>query len=99
MLFECRLASTALPEVFLAVRLAGGIDAVHFKHGRLSARVNLYYFDVHGSSLGDLSKALIEDAVRAHMASISDAIPPIEIPVRLEDGVTIKGLGEGAVSV
>jgi hypothetical protein len=97
--FEGRVASTARPSLFVAVRLAGGIDNVSFTAGRLSAHVKIYYFELLGSALGDLGKAVVEGLVRSHLDLVTEALPAIEIPVRVDQGVTIDGLGEGPVSV
>jgi hypothetical protein len=97
--FEGRLGLTRLPDAFLAIRMAAGLDNVDFKDGRLVARTRLYHFDLQGSTLGDMGRTVIEDLVRANLSQMSEAIPPIEIPIRLEQGITIKGLGEGPVSV
>lgn len=98
-IFRGRLSLVARPDLFISVRLAGGIDRVDFKDGRLSAIVKLYYFEVKDSALGNLSKAVIEGLLRDNMGLLTNAIPPIEIPVRIEKGIAIKGLGEGPVSV
>jgi hypothetical protein len=97
--FDGRLTSVKQPKLFIAVRLAGGIDRVDFTDGRLSALVKLYWFEVLGSALGDMGKAVVEAIVRDNMNLVTDVIPPIAIPVRLEQGLAIKGLSEGPVSV
>lgn len=99
LVFDGRLISVGDPDLFLAVRLAGGLDRVDFEGGRLAARVRLYHFEVQGTALGDLGRTVVEGLVRDNMDSIADVIPPIEIPVRLEEGLAIKGFGEGPVSV
>jgi hypothetical protein len=97
--FECRLSSVAHPSLFVAARLAGGIDRVDFVGGRLSAHVKIYYFELMGSALGDMGRAVLEGLVRGNLDLVTDVLPAIEIPVRVEQGVSIKGLGEGPVSV
>ena len=98
-MFEGRLAGIQRPDRFLSMRLAGGIDDVSFKDGSLSAHVKLYYFEVLGSGLGDMGRSVIEQLVRDNLALVEDAIPPIVIPVRLEQAIALPGLGEGPVSV
>ena len=97
-LFQGRVQSVAHPSLFLAVRLAGGLDRVDYAAGRLSARVRIYYFEVQGSALGDLGKAVIERIARENMAAIEGVVPPFEIPVRVEQGITVRAFHEGPVS-
>ncbi len=97
--FEGRLAGRQRPDRFLSMRLAGGIDDVSFKDGSLSAHVKLYYFEVLGSGLGDMGRNVIEQLVRDNLSLVEDQVPPIVIPVRLEQAIAIPGLGEGPVSV
>lgn len=98
-LFEGRLAGVERPDRFLAMRLAGGIDRVGMQDGRLSAHVKLYYFEVLGSGLGEMGRSVIEQLVRDNLPLVEDSIPAIVIPVSLEQGIAIPGLGEGPVSV
>jgi hypothetical protein len=97
-LFDGTLASVDRPSLFIAVRLAGGIDRVQYDQGRLSAHVQIYYFEVRGAALGDMGKGVVEALVRNHLDLVSNVVPPVEIPVRLEQGIAVKGLSEGPVS-
>jgi hypothetical protein len=97
-LFEGRVQSVEHPSLFLAVRLAGGLDRVDYAEGRLTTRIRVYYFEVLGSALGDLGKAVIEGLAREHMPAIENVVPPIEIPVRVEQGLTVAAFNEGPVS-
>lgn len=98
-LFEGRLASVRRPDLFLSMRLAGGIDRVGLENGRLTAHVKLYYFEALGSGLGDMGRTVIEQLVRDNLSVIEESIPPVVIPVSVEQGIAIPGLGEGPVSV
>jgi hypothetical protein len=98
-MFEGRLAGSQRPDLFLSMRLAGGIDKVSFENGSLSAHVKLYYFEVLGSGLGDMGRNLVEQLVRDNLAAIEDSLPPIVIPVRVEQAIAVPGLGDGPVSV
>lgn len=97
--FDCRVSSVARPDLSVAARLAGGIDRVDFVAGRLSAHVRIYHFELLGSALGDVGRTVLEGLVRGRLDRVSEAVPALEIPVRMEQGVSIKGLGEGPVSV
>jgi hypothetical protein len=96
--FEGRVESVEHPSLFLAVRLAGGLDRVDYAEGRLTTRIRVYYFEVLGSALGDIGKAVIEGLAREHMSAIENVVPPIEIPVRVEQGLTVAAFNEGPVS-
>ena len=98
-LFEGRLAGVKRPDLYLSMRLAGGIDRVGLENGRLSAHVKLYYFEAPGSGLGDMGRTVIEQLVRDNLSVIEESIPPVVIPVSVEQGIAIPGLGEGPVSV
>lgn len=97
-MFDGRLEGVNRPDMFVAVRLAGGVDRVDFSEGRLATRIKIYYFEVRGSGLGEMSTAALEALVRANMDAVTDVIPPIEIPVRMEQGVTLDRFDEGPVS-
>lgn len=98
-LFEGRLAGVRRPDLYLSMRLAGGIDRVALQDGRLSAHVKLYYFEALGSGLGEMGRSVVEQLVRDNLSLIGESVPPIVIPVSVEQGIAIPGLGEGPVSV
>ena len=54
---------------------------------------------LHGaeSAIGDLAADVLDNVVRANLAAIQDAIPPVEIPVEIAQSIKIGGLTEGAV--
>jgi hypothetical protein len=97
-LFEGRVQSVEHPSLFLAVRLAGGLDRVDYVEGHLTTRIKVYYFEVLGSALGDIGKTVIERLAREDMSAIENVVPPIEIPVRVEQGLTVAAFKEGPVS-
>lgn len=96
---EGRASSTRFPDVFVAVRLLGALDEMQFEDGRLSARVKLIDAELQGASLGSMGKDLLDATLKAHLGDIEAAIPAFEVPVRLEQGIAIAGLGKGPVSV
>lgn len=94
-----RVGSTTLPGARAEIELGGGLRDVHLHQGRLTARVALLHFTVLQTIGGALGKNLVEDAVRANLATVEGWIPPLEIPVLLEEGVNFDGLKEGPVRV
>ena len=65
--------------------------------GKLLARVSLGHFTVLESSFGDLAADALDDVRACEPRPIQDAIPPVEIPVQIEQSIKIGGLTEGAV--
>ncbi len=98
-LFRARVNSTDLPDARVELELAGSLKDVHLEKGRLTARVALLHFTVLSSFAGALGKNLVEDAVRANLSTIEGWIPPLEIPVLLEEGVDFGRLRDGPVRV
>lgn len=96
---EGQARSSRFPDAFVAVKLQGGLDDVTISDGRLSARVGLVDAELQGASLGTLGKDLVDRTLKQHLAGIEALIPPLEVPVRLEQGIAIAGLGQGPVSV
>jgi hypothetical protein len=79
------------------LEMGGGLDEFRFEDGKLLARVLLGHFTVLESSLGDMASDALDGVVKSNLALIQEAIPPIEIPVQIEQSIKIGGLTEGAV--
>lgn len=97
--FRAGVSSTDLPDARVDVDLGGGLRDVRLEKGRLTARVELLHFAVVSSFAGALGKNLVEDAVRTNLSAVQGLIPPIEIPVLLEEAVEFGGLQEGPIRV
>jgi len=96
-LFRATVTSVDVSSASASVDIGGGLEDFEFAQGRLRARVALTHFNVRESALGDLAADAIDGLIRAHLATIQDAIPPLEIPVELEESIAIGGLAEGPV--
>ncbi len=96
---RARVSSADLPNARVEVDLAGGLKRVRLEKGRLTARVEILHISVLSALAGELGKQLVEDAVRANLSTLEDWIPPLEIPVLLEEAVEFKGIEEGPVRV
>ena len=92
-----RPAASNMPGASATLEMGGGLDEFRFENGKLLARVSLGHFTVLESSIGDLAADALDSLVRANAALIQDAIPPLEIPVQIEQSIKIGGLTEGAV--
>jgi len=79
------------------VELAGMLKDFEISKGKLSARVSLIHFSVLEASLGDLGADAVERLVKQNLGAIERAIPPLVIPVSIEEKVRIGGLTEGTV--
>lgn len=99
LLFHARATSPALPDQFAELELAGGLDQMKLVGGRLSAQVRLLHFSVPRASVGPLALGVVEGLVRENLASLERAVPPLEIPVHLDESVPIGAFSEGPVSV
>jgi hypothetical protein len=97
--FRAMVSSTDIEDARVRLELAGGLKDVRLEKGRLLARVSLVHFTVVDSFAGTLGKNLVEDAVRANLDTLEESIPPLEVPVALEEGVEFGGLKDGPVQV
>jgi hypothetical protein len=97
--FRAVVSSTDIENARVRLEMAGGLKDVQLAKGRLLARVALVHFTVLDSFAGALGKNLVEDAVRTHLDVIEGTIPPLEVPVALEEGVEFRGLEDGPVQV
>jgi len=98
-LFRARASSVAAPGAFAAVEMGGRLDSFELKQGRLTARVKIEHFVLLDSSVGSLGRGVVEGLVRSNMTAIEAVIPPVEIPVRLEEAVHVSGAQMGPVTV
>jgi hypothetical protein len=97
--FRGSVSSASMPDARVMLELAGRLKDVHLENGRLTARVALVHFTVLNSFAGALGKNLVEDALRANLAKIEALVPPLEIPVLLEQGVDFAGIDQGPIRV
>jgi hypothetical protein len=97
LLLRARLSSTAAPNTFATVELGGTLQQFEFSKGKLVARAEVAHFSVLEASAGDLAADVIENLVKQNIERIHGVIPPLVIPVSLEESVRIGGLSEGPV--
>jgi hypothetical protein len=93
------------PDTFVDVRLEGGLDdvAVRDSSGTLVARVAVYHLQVERAAAagaeGAAIRRLAESLGRERMDELTGLVPPVEIPIRVEESVGTDGFEEGPVSV
>jgi hypothetical protein len=97
LVMRARISTTAAPSAYARVELGGALKDFEFTEGRLQARASLVHFSVLESSAGDLAADLVENLVKNNLQAIEAAVPPLVVPVDLEESVKIDGLTEGAV--
>jgi hypothetical protein len=98
LVFRGRVAPKDLPNAFVAAELDGSLDQVDLREGRVAARVVLRHVTVLGNVAGDLGKDVIEGLLRDNLETLQARIPPLEIPVRLDEVIEIPGGGDGPVT-
>jgi hypothetical protein len=96
---RAQVSSADFPDAQVDLDIVSGLTNVRLESGRLLARVSIHHFRVVSGLLGDVGKTAIEDAMRLHQAALQDLLPPLEIPVLLEEAVAFGGIREGPVQV
>ncbi len=96
---RARVSSADFPNAQVGLDIVSGLTNIRLEKGRLLARVSIHHFRVLGSFVGDAGKTVIEDAMRLHQSAVENLIPPLEIPVLLEEAVDFGGIKEGPVLV
>jgi hypothetical protein len=99
-----RVSDTRDPDLLADISLQGGLDDIEISpEGRLSARVAIDSFEVARAEAGGaespLLKVLVDALSAERMERLRDLVPPVEIPVALDQAIAINGLGEGPVQV
>jgi len=97
LLMRARVSSVDVPDAFATLELGGALKEFTFAEGKLSTSASIEHFSVIESSVGDLAADLVENLVKENLQLIQQAIPPLVVPVNLEESVKIDGLTEGVV--
>jgi hypothetical protein len=97
LVLRARISGKDTPGANATVEMAGTLKEFEFEKGQLVSRVSVLHFTVLESSMGNLAADVIENLVKPHLATIDGVIPPVVIPVSLEESVKIGGLTEGVV--
>jgi hypothetical protein len=94
---RARVASTALPQAHATLELAGYLEDFRLEQGRLVSRISLAQFSVVEASVGELGADVLEGVVKGHLEAVQRALPPIVLPVLLQESIRIDALKEGVV--
>jgi hypothetical protein len=97
LMFRARVSGVNTPNASATLEMGGSLEQFRFENGKLLARVSLGHFVISESTIGDLAADALDQMLRANAATIQDVIPPLEIPVQIEQSIKIGGLTEGAV--
>ena len=98
LVFRARLTSEDLPNQYADLELAGLLKDLKLVDGRLRGRIELVHFTVPKASVGPLALNLVDNLMRANLAIVQAALPPFEVPVRLEQQLRIARFDKGPVS-
>jgi hypothetical protein len=100
---NARVTDTSSPDRFADVVYDGGLDDIVVSGGRLSTRVLVDAIDVPQVQTGGAPASLLTSAARElagqNMERLQALIPPVALPVKLEESIAIDGLGDGPVEV
>jgi hypothetical protein len=96
--FRARVTSEDLPGAFAELELGGTLGDMTLVGGRLSARVRLFHFSIIRASVGPLAQAALESVVRENLDAIQEQIPPLEVPVHIDEKISIDSFDAGPVS-
>jgi hypothetical protein len=98
LLVRAKAMSDALPRQFADLELGGEFSEMTLVGGRLSARVHVAHFAIVKASVGPLAQGALESLIRENLPGIEGEIPPLEIPVRLDQEIRIGSFEEGPVA-
>lgn len=99
-----RASPAAAPDTFVDVTLQGGLDDVTVRQGSgsLVGRIAVDHLQVERAAAagaeGPALRALAEALARERLDAFSELMPPVEIPIRLEESVSFENFEEGPVS-
>ena len=80
------------------LEIAGTLGQFRIKEGRLVGDVTIAYFNVlEASSLG-VAASVLQEVLTPNLASLGELVPPVEIPVRLEESLALDGVDAGIVA-
>jgi hypothetical protein len=99
-----RVSDTQDPDLLADISLQGGLDEIEISpEGTLSARVAVDSFEVARTAAAGaetpMVKVLVDMLSAERMERLRDLLPPVEIPVKLDQAIAINGFGEGPVQV
>jgi hypothetical protein len=97
LVFRATASSLDVDGASATLEIGGTLEQFRFENGRLLAPVSLAHFTVLESSVGNLASDALQHLVQSNASLIQDAIPPLEIPVHIEQSIKIGGLTSGAV--
>ena len=103
-LLKGRASPIQSDDTFVDLTLEGGLDDVVIDQasGTLVAKIGVYHLEVERAAAagaeGPAIRALAEALGRERLDELSELVPPLEIPIRLEQSIAFDGLEEGPVS-
>ena len=80
------------------LEIAATLGRFRIQDGRLIGDLTIAYFNVKEASSVGLAAAVLQEVLTPNLASLGELLPPIEIPVRLEESLTLDGVDAGVVA-
>lgn len=99
-----RVSPLGAPTTFADLRLVGGLDQVEIdpKTGLFRAKLVLDELDVErAAASGAQAQSLddfVEDVARESVDSFAELVPDIQIPIKLDQAIKLKGFSEGPIA-
>ena len=84
-------------EAAARMEIAARLGAFRIREGRLVGDLTIAYFNVLDASSG-LAGGVLREVIAPNLASLGELLPPVEIPVRLEESLALDGVDAGIVS-
>lgn len=100
-----RVSPVDSPDTFADLTLKGSLDQLEVDGptGKLTGRLVLDDLEIHRAAAAGTESALLKAAIetlgREGLASLQDMLPPVAVPIRLDQQIEIEGFGDGPVSV
>jgi hypothetical protein len=100
---NARVTDTRSPDRFADVVYQGGLDDIVVAGGKLTTRVLIDDIDVPQVQTGGAPASLLTAAAGPlagqNLERLQALIPPVAIPVKVEEKVAVPGFGDGPVEV
>ena len=101
---NARVSDTRSPDRFADVVYEGGLDDIAVAaDGEMSARVLVDSIDVPQAQTGGADAPLLaaatDELAGQNLETLQSLVPPVAIPVKLQEKIAVDGFGDGAVQV
>ena len=81
------------------LELGGSLESFKIASGKLTGRAQVTHFKVVDSTIGNVGSDVLEALVRESLGLITEQLPALVLPVKIEESIKVGGLQEGPVTV